>query len=201
MKKLLIHTDEKYSKEAIRQKSIHLDDLNDILLEYSKLSLPALTGQEFQTLIHDPKRLIFDKMNDGTQLTIAGMDIHKSKAIELVTFPPEVDNLAAMIASFRHNRPNWAQLLNFVDLADDQVVINQSVIDRDIEDGKTYLHTEEEQNLYHFLQAVIEAANKYFGDKPHHLGDLINKKIGFKLGPDKATYTILHKSLKGFGEV
>lgn len=201
MTPVLINTDSNYSNNLTRQRSVHLADLNEILSEYNSLSLEALTGIEFQNLIHNPKSVIFDKINDGTPILLGGVPISKTKALELVAMPQGFDAMNSLIESFKSNRPGWAPLLINTDIDETGVVLKQSVISADIAAGKTYATTDEEKALFDFLTAVVSAAKTHFGsNKKYDLGTLVTAKISINNTPGAVSdYVIHHKEIGGFG--
>jgi hypothetical protein len=200
MTPVLINTDANYSNNLTKGRKIHLEDLNEILNEYNSLNLEAITGVEFQNLIYDPKSVIFDKINNGSPIEIGGVPINKAKALELVAMPQGFGVLNSLIESFKNSRPNWAPLLVNIDIDETGVILKQSVIDADIEAGKTYVTTAEEKALFDFLTAVISAAGTYFGSRKYDLGDLVSSGIFTNTEPGVAEkYKINYKKIKGFG--
>ncbi len=203
-KPILIHTDVPQATAASNSKRIHLPDLNEILSDYLSLALPPLTGTEFQSLIHDPKSLIFDKVNGDQPLTFNGMDITKAKAIELVKLPEGTDELCNLIEAFRNNRKNWQVLLTYTDVVNGSVVLKQSVIEQDIKDTEIYLTTDKEKALYLFLEAVKKAAIDNLGGKKFYLlGELITRSLVLDqvAGSAPTGYKIIPAQLKGFESV
>ena len=200
-KPILIHTDVPQATAASNSKRVHLPDLNEILSDYLAMALAPLTGAEFQSLIHDPKSLIFDKVNGDQPLTFNGMDVSKAKAMELVKLPEGTDELCNLIEAFRNNRKNWQVLLSYTDVVNGNVVLKQSVIDEDIECSKIYLTTDKEKALHLFLEAVKKAAIDNLGPKKfYHLGELISKCLVLDQvsGSAPTGYKIIPNQVKGF---
>jgi hypothetical protein len=124
--------------------------LNEILNDYNALNLGAITRPEFQNLIRNPKSVIFDKLNNGKPIEIGGIPVDKAKALELVTLPSGFNAFNSLVESFRNSRPGWNSLLGSVDIEENELIIKQSVIDADIEAGKTYATTDEEKRCLIF---------------------------------------------------
>lgn len=200
MTPFLMYTDTNHSNNHIRQAKIHLEDLNEILNDYKLLNLPEITGPEFQKLIHNPKSVVFDKMNSGASLELNGMPIDRAKAVDLVTMPDGFDSLNQIIESFKRNRSGWNHLLTNIDIDETGVILKQTVIDAHVNSSKIYATTVEEKALFDFLTAVVSAATTAFGTKRYDLADLIGKRIILDNTPGSApSYKILYKEIKGFG--
>ena len=114
------------------------------------MNLGAITRPEFQNLIRNPKSVIFDKLNNGKPIEIGGIPVDKAKALELVTLPSGFNAFNSLVESFRNSRPGWNSLLGSVDIEENELIIKQSVIDADIEAGKTYATTDEEKRCLIF---------------------------------------------------
>lgn len=201
MDPILIFTDTTRFNDAIRQKSVHLADLNEILTDYAVLGLGALTGAEFQSLVRNPAETIFDKMTGGDPASINGLPICRTKAMELVIKPTGYDALSAIIESFKQHRPHWDSLLNNVDIVSGQVVLKASVITAETNLNKVYLTTDNEKKLYDFAQAVIAAAGTHLGGVKYNLSELIERTVYRNVNPVTTTgidYKIKPTSFRGF---
>ncbi|CAN5127804.1 hypothetical protein BH09BAC2_BH09BAC2_20010 [soil metagenome] len=141
-------------------------------------------------------------MNEGQPLQFNGMQVSKEKAVDLVTMPAGFDELAAIIESYKTNRPGWDALLNNTDLVKGELCIKQSVLEADEEASKVYISTNKEKGLFTFLETVIEAAKEYLGEnQSHDLGDLITRTIARDITDGKSNgYKIKAAEVKGFGE-
>jgi len=196
-----MYSNTSYSNDLTRQKSVYLSDFNEILNVYGTLELAVLTAAEFRSLVTNPKSVIFDKIGDGQTPTINGIPISRDKAIELVTMPDGFDALNQLIEGFKNSHSRWNEFLNDIDIVDGVVVLKQSVIDANVEAGKTYATTPNEKALFDFLTAVKTAASTYFGETKADLGILVSKGIMLNTDPGASeNYKIIAKSIKGFRE-
>ena len=201
MDPILIFTDTSRLNEALRQHSVHLADLNEILTDYGVLGLSSLLGEEFQSLVRDPATTIYDKMTGGSPAEINGMPINRAKVMELLQKPAGYDALLEIIDSFKKHRPHWDSILHNVDVVSGKVVLNASVVTAETIASKVFLTTDNEKNLYDFAQAVIAAAGTHLGGVKYNLSELIERTVYRNVNPVTTTgidYKIKPTSFRGF---
>lgn len=206
MEDLLMFTDIQKFNEEIARHSIHMDKLNAILMAYGVMNLSTLTGTEFIELVNHPGKVVFDKMTNGQPFEINGMQIDKTKAIELILKPAGYKEMIELIEGFKQI-PNWSYHLIEVDVVNGEVVLNQSVIDKETEASKVYAKTDKEKQLFQFVQGVVAAANAAFGEgSPYNLAQLVEKTIytlatptgTFEMPLPHYSYEIRYRKIVGF---
>lgn len=207
MELVLMFTDKRKFDEMIASQSIHLGALNAVLAAYEEMKLPELTGAEFISLVQQPGTVVFDKMTNGGAVEIMGMQVDKQKAMELILKPSGYDEMMELITVYK-KAANWDFHLHKVDVVNGEVVLHQSVIDKETEDSKVYAKTEKEKQLFQFAQAVIGAANEAFGEgSGYNLGELVHNVIytlatptgTFEMPLSKHTFEIRYRQIVGFG--
>ena len=164
-------------QEQVRQRSVHIPDLNIILSDYNALGLDTLNGTQFKRLIREPESLIYDIMTGGSPVTVNDLPVFKAEALKLLEKPAGYNELIELIADFRNKRQNWNSLLENIDIISGAVAIAASVVTAITESGKIYLKTDDEKALYDFSQAVIQAAEDNLGNVKHNLDELVRKTI------------------------
>ena len=206
MEPVLMFTDKRKFEEMIASHSIHLGALNAVLAAYEEMKLPELMGAEFISLVQQPGTVVFDKMTNGGAVEIMGMQVDKQKAMELILKPSGYEEMIELITVYKKTA-NWDSHLHKVDIVNGEVVLHQSVIDKETEDSKVYAKTDKEKQAFQFAHAVIDAANKAFGDgMPYDLSELIKRIVYTEATPSgtflmplhKYSFEIRHRNIVGF---
>ena len=173
MEPILMDTDNAKYNEQIRLHSIYLGEYNAILAAYTALGIGDLTRDEFKKLVIDPAGLVFDKLTAGQPVVIGSLTLNRSKALEIMEKPAGYEELHGLIQQCKQTKRNFEWYLSLIDVVDGEIVLHQSVIDKETEASKVYAVTDDEIKTYEFLQEVITLAHAKFGNKHVSLGNLL----------------------------
>lgn len=166
MADILLGYDKQQFSTNIERKGKYLKEYNQILGVYNALSLAAITGAEFKTLVLNPAFLVFDKITGGQDVEIAGLKVNKEKAMEILEKPAGYQNLLDVIDTYKKNRNDFTHYLNGVDIVGGEIVLSQSVLDSEVENSKIWAKSQGAKTAYAFAQAVIKLSEETFGPGP-----------------------------------
>lgn len=180
MNKVLMATNTAKYNEQIKINSILLPQMNNVLAAYIAMGIGHVTGAEFKALLYAPEENVFDKMTNGEPVTIMGFAIDKAKAMDMMVKPVGYDVFIASVIDFK-NKKNWGHYLGLVDVSVDglEVVLSQSVIDKELEASKIYAEGANQILMYNFAKDILELANETFGARAGHYDftDMVNSII------------------------
>jgi len=83
------------TKKAKYEKGLGI--VQGVIDAYDKLKFPKLAGSDFYRLFIEPEDLMFDKMTEGKEVSIAGLKLNKKKALEILSVPPQFEDLKKCI--------------------------------------------------------------------------------------------------------
>lgn len=177
MKGTLISFDERNYKTAKEDFESKTSLLQQIVAAYNVLNLPALSTQEFYSLILNPTEVVFDKMTGGEPVSIAGLHVDKKKAFELLIKPTGYDALLSTIESvfaqlktnfwlFKNTPVNKNNVSRFFELDSDGNVSMISALDEQVKEYYTYYATSDAaKQANDFVNAFIKIWYEYEVDK------------------------------------
>lgn len=98
MNKVLLSFDE--SNFSIQKEGIEncLPEIQKAVNEFNAFGYEPLTNDELQRLFTETNDLFFDKITKGQPLSIGGLDIDKTKALEIIKKPTGFESLIKSIA-------------------------------------------------------------------------------------------------------
>lgn len=173
MADVLIHTNNNEVSGVTAMYQQYKAAAQTVLDAYNSMELDALTAQELPLLFTDTKSLIFDKVTGG-EVSISGVKLDKSKAIEIIAKPTGYDELLASIDQFGEKcivgftdpygnaslRTRKEQVAQFVTIDGNGVLVYTAYTQNQISKaGKYYAKSDRAKAEYEFAQAV---ANKFF---------------------------------------
>ncbi len=162
MKKCCIHTDQQGFETACKKYENTLQVLQDIVDAYNAMNLGKLTTLEMDALFNDPKGFVFDKLTEGKEISIGGLTINRSKALDIMNPPDGFEAFMSALNIAEKQLP--AQQISFNNpqqsyqiSEDGEVEINDSLKEQIMNRFKSYLHTPRAEQKKSFIDAVIKA--------------------------------------------
>ncbi len=130
------------------------------------MGFAPLTVDEYSRLFKEKDELLFDKMTNGEEVSIAGLKVHKHKAIEILQKPQGYqefmtcyESTLQLLASGNHlgNRLNASTVIDQFELNEDgKVVIKQSFIEQLEKRVKKFATSEKAKKMYLLADGIIE---------------------------------------------
>ena len=199
MSSILIGENKVQYNDEIKPYGKYLIALNNIIEAYGILNFGSVTGSDFISLVENTEEFLFDKMTFGKPIEIMGLPVNKAESFKMFSKPSGYAELFALITDYKQHI-NWDWYLRQTDVKDGEIVLSEKVLEAIIERHKIYAKTDNEKNLFQFVNAVVDAAKAAFGEKlPFDLASLINETISIHNYPE-ITYTIRASKITGFRE-
>lgn len=162
MQDVLIAFDESHYKRQIAHLESVAGIIQNVVDTYNTLGLPSLESKELQTLFSDTVSLVFDKMTNGqSMLSIAGIEVDKIKAMDIIIKPVGYDDLLNTVANTKHTFTQIgvnfvsSHIANTFELIDDVVTIKASKDAELQKQNKSYATTERAKSMLALAQAFI----------------------------------------------
>lgn len=146
--------------------------LQGIISNYNALGFGNLVDSELVQLFNNPIEFIFDKMTGGEQVSIAGVEVHKEKAIDILKKPIGYEALIAQLNEFKlkgvgvelsitPRRVTGSTIAGIytIDLNGD-IVLKASFDAQLKEQYKKYAKTERAKKMLEFAQSIIDKADE-----------------------------------------
>ena len=165
-----IHFDEAKHNDQKQQFKELLNHVQSSIDCYNKLGYSKLNNEEVQKLFTDTEELIFDKMTEGKETSIAGLELHKHKALEMFKKPVGYEELIQSVKSTNDTLLN--HLYSIVKISKNEIsyyfILDENgVVDftekflSSLEARHTFKATSEKAKLVlEFAQIVIDKANE-----------------------------------------
>lgn len=181
---ILIHFDESgYDNKKAEFETI-ATALQQAVTAYNTLGLADLATSDLSNLFLKTEELIFDKMTDGEPVSIAGLQVDKVKAMEILMKPSGYENLLATIESLKASLQNGpyngiriqltkAFIETNYELDEGNIVFKSSANTALENTFKHYATTPLAKKMYVLAQAILEGI------------DDLGLNDGFKTIPDK----------------
>jgi hypothetical protein len=179
MEQVLIAFDESSYHGQVASFEAAAELIQEVVEQYGTLNLPALTTQELYLLFLSPVDLVFDKMTAGQPLSIAGLEVHKEKAIELLKKPEGYEAFLVKVAEvskklLAENYPpsniqlNARTLKTIFELNDNGTVVLKESLRESIERGnKKFANTDAAKSMFEFATSVMAKYKELEIDKLH----------------------------------
>lgn len=198
MEKVLLQFDQNQFHDRVKKLSIYLPMLKDILSSYMALNIPGdLTELEFKSLVVDPSSFVFDKITEGKDVKLAGLNLNKEQAFSLLEKPAGYDSMLKLIETFKASATNWNYYLEVSSINDGSICLCPNTVKKEKASCSIYARTEKQIRAFKFAQAVCEKATEIFGEgKISDLGAFIQKTVQpiYDSGADKS-YKINYKGI------
>lgn len=201
MEKIFIQFDEAEYNNRLSRYKLYVTKLQVVLDAYNAMKLPALNTGEFRALLRNFETTIFDKMNNGESFSLAGMELDKAKAMELLTKPEGYNTLETLIKDYQQV-VNWDHYINSIIIKDGIVKVCDSVCKTEKEATTLYAQTDDQIKALKFAKKIMELVKEYWEDgRFQNLGDTVNKLIHRR--EDRINggyvYDLDFKQIKNFG--
>lgn len=141
------------------------EQLQNVIIDYNVLGLPPLTSDEFVKLIEKPQDLVFDKMTNGEPVSIAGLKVDKTKAIEILQKPVGYQMLIDRVESIQRNglfdRQTSNKLVQYkavkewFELKEGNVIIKESADKVLKERFQSFAETDNAKNMLAFATGIL----------------------------------------------
>ena len=156
---------QKFDTEMHRQNRI-ASIMQSVVLMFNGLGLPALTAEEFPSLFEDAECLVYDKMTNGQQVSIAGLTVHKHKAMELLIKPEGYERLIEFINSIKKDgfeaiahtgdKPAPIGAYRSFELVNGVVTLKESELERWRNQFSIYAVSERAKRMLILMTSIVE---------------------------------------------
>lgn len=180
MKAVLLHFNERKFNEHLSTFEPALNALNLIYNgAFEVLHVTELSQKEFINLVNAPLETLFDILTQGKPVQIAGMELDKVKALELIKKPNGFDEFKSLIIDFR-STPHHAHVFNNIKIENSQVVLTDEFLKQEKRAFEIWASTDDSINAYKFASGIIELANNIFGEDKIDINRLVSNFIESK---------------------
>ncbi len=169
---ILIHFNEQAFKNDVQANTRAVPYLQNLVEVYNALGLEKLKPKEFSRLLLNTEELIFDKLTGGKEVSIAGIKVHKKKALEILQKPDGYEALLIavneVLETFKSGVPGSAIVLNSSSIShrfdvdeNANIILKQSYIDELERGHKRYAKSDKAKKLYEFANAIIKTCEDH----------------------------------------
>jgi hypothetical protein len=169
MKPVLISFNEQLYKQKIAAFETYASIMQKVVETFAALTLPALTIIDLQSLFHDPVSMVFDKMTNGQPVSIAGLQVDKIKAMELLIKPGGYEELLDTVAESKkaiaHHQYDFARF-NISSIADCFDMVDGAILLKPLKEAElkescnAYAKTDNAKKMLAFTQTIVDKANE-----------------------------------------
>ncbi|MEO6456547.1 MAG: hypothetical protein ABIN97_20895 [Ginsengibacter sp.] len=144
--------------------------IQEVVDTFNAMPLQPLNAKEFERLFNAPGELVFDKMCEGKPVSIAGMEVNKIKAMEILNMPvgynefkQKIDQVIISLGDnhFHISNINPAGVGRFYQLNESGKVILHPDKDAELQRiHKKYATSERAKKILEFVNFIIDKSKE-----------------------------------------